>query len=83
MVGATLKTFPAKAGKVVVTDGPFTETKEYLAGVVVLRLKDLKDAVALLSKQPALLFGVAIEIRPIDEETSRRWKARPGRRQTG
>jgi hypothetical protein len=54
-----------------------------LGGVVVLRLKDLNDAVALLSKHLALPFGVAMEIRPIDEEASRRWKARPGRRQTG
>jgi hypothetical protein len=77
------KILRTKAGRVVVTDGPFAETKEHLGGVVVLRLKDLNDAVALLSKHPALPFGVAMEIRPIDAETSRRWKARLGQRQTG
>ena len=74
----TAKTLRAKAGKVVVTDGPFAETKEYLGGVVVLALKDVGDAVALMSKHPALPFGVAIEIRPINEEANRRWQAMQG-----
>jgi hypothetical protein len=75
----TAKTLRAKAGQVVVTDGPFAETKEYLGGIVVLALKDLNDAVASLSKHPAIPFGVAIEIRPIDEEINRRWEAKQGR----
>jgi len=75
----TARTLRAKAGRIVVTDGPFAETKEYLGGVVVLALKDLNDAVASLSRHPALPFGVAIEIRPIDEETTRRWEAKQGR----
>src|SRR5262249_12804706 len=64
----TAKTLRAKAGRIVVTDGPFAETKECLGGVVVLALKDLDDAVALFSTHPALPFGMAIEIRPLDEE---------------
>ena len=75
----TAKTLQAKSGQVIVTDGPFAETKEYLGGVVVLALKNLSDAVALLSKHPALPFGVAIEIRPIDEDINKRWKAKQGR----
>ena len=75
----TAKTLRAKAGQVIVTDGPFAETKEYLGGVGVLALKDLNDAVAMLSTHPALPFGVAIEIRPIDEEINRRWEAKQGR----
>jgi hypothetical protein len=71
----TARTLRAKAGQVVVTDGPFAETKEYLGGVVVLALEDLNDAVASLSRHPALPFGVAIEIRSIDAETTRRWEA--------
>src|SRR5262245_49037966 len=71
----TAKTLRAKAGKVVVTDGPFAETKECLGGVVVLALKDLDQAVGLLSKHPALPFGVVIEIRPINEEVDRIWQA--------
>src|SRR5262245_44783010 len=71
----TAKTLRAKAGQVIVTDGPFAETKEYLGGVVVLSLKNMDDALAMLSKHPALPFGVAIEIRPIHEEINKRWEA--------
>src|SRR5262249_62108458 len=72
----TAKTLRAKAGQVIVTDGPFAETKEYLGGVVVLALKNMDDAVAMLSKHPALPFGVAIEIRPINEEINKIWEAK-------
>lgn len=67
------KTLRAKAGQVRVTDGPFTETKEYLGGIVVLALKDLNDGVSTLSEHPALRFGVVIEIRPINEEMNKRF----------
>ena len=72
----TAKTLRAKGGKVVVTDGPFAETKEQLGGVVVLGLTDMNHAVELLSHHPALRFGVTIEVRPIDEELNERWEAR-------
>ena len=71
----TAKTLRSKAGQVIVTDGPFAETKEYFGGIAVLALKDFSDAVATLSQHPALPFGIVIEIRPIDEEISRRWEA--------
>ena len=69
----------AKAGTVVITDGPFAETKEHLGGLVVLAFKDLNGAVSTLSKHPALRFGVSIEIRPIDAEINKRWEAKQGR----
>src|SRR5262249_10239290 len=69
----TAKTLRAKSSQVIVTDGPFAETKEYLGGVVVLALKNMDDALAMMSGHPALPFGVAIEIRPIHEEISKRW----------
>jgi hypothetical protein len=75
----TAKTLRAKAGKTVVTDGPFAETKEYLGGIVVLAFKSLDDGVAALAQHPALAFGLAIEIRPIDEETSGRARINQGR----
>ena len=67
------KTLRVKAGQLVVTDGPFAETKECLGGIVVLALKDVNDAIESLSKHPALPFGVVIEIRPVDERASKRW----------
>jgi hypothetical protein len=72
----TAKTLRANGGKVVVTDGPFAETKEQLGGVVVLGLTDMNHAIELLSHHPALRFGVTIEVRPIDEEINARWEAR-------
>lgn len=75
----TAKTVRAKGGQVIVSDGPFAETKEYLGGVVVLAFPNLDDAVAMLSKHPALPFGVGIEIRPIHEEISLIWDAKMGR----
>jgi hypothetical protein len=71
----TARTLRAKAGQVVVTDGPFAETKEYLGGIVVLAFKDWNDAVASVSRHPALPFGVTIELRPTDEATIKRWEA--------
>jgi hypothetical protein len=79
----TAKTVRAQAGRVVVTDGPFAETKEHLGGIVGLAFKDLNEGVAMLSKHPALPFGLVIELRPIDEEISRRWETMQGRSNAG
>jgi hypothetical protein len=69
------KTLRANGGQVVVADGPYAETKEYLGGIVVLALPSLNDAVTMLSKHPALSFGVVMEIRPLNEEIATRWEA--------
>ncbi len=50
-------------GKVTITDGPYAETKEQLAGFFVLEARDLNHAIQLMSKNPAVRGG-AIEIRP-------------------
>jgi hypothetical protein len=72
----TAKTVRAIDGNVVVTDGPYAETKEWLGGVVVLGLRDMSHAVELISTHPGLGFGVSIEIRPVNEEMNARWEAR-------
>jgi hypothetical protein len=51
-----------KNGKAHVTDGPFTETKELIAGYAILRVKDLEDGIAEAKKLP---LRCEIEIRPI------------------
>jgi hypothetical protein len=61
--GATVRT---RAGKVVVTDGPYAETKEQLGGTLLLEARDLAHAVALMSKHPGVRFG-PFEVRPADE----------------
>jgi hypothetical protein len=50
-------------GKVSVTDGPFTETKEQLGGILILEAKDLNHAIQLMSKHPGVKAG-PFEIRP-------------------
>jgi hypothetical protein len=54
-----------KEGKPVVTDGPFTESKEQTAGYMVLECADLDEAVGWVQKMP--VRGGAIEVRPIAE----------------
>jgi hypothetical protein len=51
-------------GKVSVTDGPFAETKEQLAGFYMIEAKDLNEAIQLASKIPPARVG-SIEVRPI------------------
>lgn len=55
-------------GKVVVTDGPFAETKEQLGGIMILEARDLNHAVDLISKHPGATFG-PWEIRPAADLT--------------
>jgi hypothetical protein len=58
-------------GEVGAIDGPFAETKEILGGILLLEARDLQHAVALMSKHPAVKFGNAFEIRPVNEEMNR------------
>jgi hypothetical protein len=55
-------------GKVTVTDGPFTETKEQLGGILFLEARDLNHAIQLMSKHPGVRGGCLFEIRPADQE---------------
>jgi hypothetical protein len=54
-------------GKVLVTDGPFVETKEWIAGFDLLECADLDAAIEVASKHPMARFG-KIEIRQLCEE---------------
>ena len=55
-------------GKVSVTDGPYAETKEQLAGFFVLEARDFNHAIQLMSKHPVVKGG-PIEIRPAADST--------------
>ncbi|HKE21297.1 MAG TPA: YciI family protein [Bryobacteraceae bacterium] len=70
--------------KVLVTDGPYAETKEQLGGVLVLEARDRNHAIELMSKHPGVRFG-PFEIRPaadltemIRESAERRARRRRG-----
>jgi hypothetical protein len=60
----TALTLYGKNGKVATTDGPYTETKEQLGGILVLEARDLNHAVQLMSQHPVLKYGNIFEIRP-------------------
>lgn len=51
-------------GKVAVTDGPFAETKEQLAGFYMIEAADLDEAIRMASRIPPARVG-SIEVRPI------------------
>jgi hypothetical protein len=60
----TATTVRVRNGKVSITDGPFAETKEQLAGFYLIEAKDLNEAIQLASKIPPARVG-SIEVRPI------------------
>ena len=51
-------------GKVATTDGPYTETKEQLGGILVLEARDMNHAIQLMAQHPAVKYGSIFEIRP-------------------
>jgi len=51
-------------GEVLVTDGPFTESKEWIAGYDIIECADLDEAIEVASKHPMARFG-RIELRPV------------------
>jgi len=60
----TATTVRVRNGKVSITDGPFAETKEQLAGFYMIEAKDLDEATQIASKIPPARVG-SIEVRPI------------------
>jgi hypothetical protein len=56
-----------KNGKVVTTDGPYTETKEQLGGILILEARDLNHVIQLLSQHPGgMKYELGTnEIRPL------------------
>ena len=65
-----------QGGKVIVTDGPYAETKEQLGGILVLEANDLNHAIQLMSKHPGVRLGGPFEIRPANEEVKEAFEAR-------
>ena len=65
----TAATVRVRNGKLSVTDGPFTETKECLAGFYLIEATSLNDAIQIASQIPPARVG-SIEVRPVRELTS-------------
>jgi hypothetical protein len=66
---STTATTVRGGGEVVLTDGPFVETKEQLAGYYVVDCADLDEAIAWAKKVPAVEWGAAVEVRPVNGGT--------------
>lgn len=62
----TATTVRVRQGKVTITDGPFAETKEQLAGFYLIDAADLDEAIQVASKIPPAREG-SIEVRPVRE----------------
>ena len=62
----TATTVSVRDGRRIVTDGPFAETKEQLAGYYVIDVPSLDDAIEAASRIPGARSG-RIEVRPIRE----------------
>jgi hypothetical protein len=60
----TATTVRVRNGKTSITDGPFAETKEQLAGFYMIEAKNLDEAIGLAAGIPPAGVG-SIEVRPI------------------
>jgi hypothetical protein len=60
----TATTVRVRNGNISITDGPFAETKEQLAGFYLIESRDLNEALKLASKIPPARVG-SIEVRPV------------------
>jgi len=59
-------TVQVRGGEVLLSDGPFAETKEQIGGFDLIECNDLDEAIEVASKHPGAKFGT-IEVRPLWE----------------
>jgi hypothetical protein len=61
---AEARTVRIRRRKLLLSDGPFAETKEQIAGLCILECADLDQAVQAAARHPAASYGT-IEVRPL------------------
>jgi hypothetical protein len=64
--GSSARLVRVRDSRAAVTDGPYIETKEQMAGFVMLEARDLNEAIAIAARDYFAEIGT-IEIRPIYE----------------
>jgi hypothetical protein len=74
---STATTVRVRDGEPLLTDGPFAETREQLAGFYLLDCADLDEAVRWAAKIPSATRG-SIEVRPVIDYEGRRARAQSG-----
>ncbi len=62
---STATTIAVDDGEVLLSDGPFAETKEQIIGYDVIDVADLDEAVYVASRHPVAQNGGRVEVRPI------------------
>ena len=62
---AAATTVRIQGGETLTTDGPFAETKEWLAGYYKIDVDSLDEALEWAAKVPNVPHGAAIEVRPV------------------
>ncbi len=62
------RTVARRGGRTLVTDGPFAETREWIAGFAILECESLEEAVELAGRNPAASYG-RVEVRPVHSST--------------
>ncbi|MGV6944061.1 YciI family protein [Sphingobacterium kyonggiense] len=67
--GNTLLPVPGSAKTVkpdnVVTDGPYTEIKEFISGYIVVKTETIEEAVEIAKENPIFKIGGSIEVREV------------------
>jgi len=53
-------------GEILLTDGPFADTKEIFGGYFLVEAPDLDSALEVARRVPALRFGGSVEVRPLE-----------------
>ena len=62
---ASTATLRERNGKLVVTDGPFAETREQLGGYHLVECRNLDEATSIAARIPTLPVGGTIEVRAL------------------
>jgi hypothetical protein len=63
---ADATTVKIRGGELIITDGPYAETKEQIAGYDLLECADLDEALEVAAKHPVARYGL-LEVRPFME----------------
>jgi hypothetical protein len=63
----TATTVRSEQGKMLVTDGPFANTKEVFGGLFLVEADNLDGALEIAAKIPSTSLGGCVEIRPVFE----------------
>jgi hypothetical protein len=60
-------TVRVRGDETLISDGPFADTKEHIAGYDLIECEDLDEAVRIASRHPVAFFG-SVEVRPLSED---------------